>query len=333
MFKLTIKTMVTLATVALLLATSIAWLSPNNVKKVVIATTTSLYDTGLLKVVEEVFEKKYSNIDLCFISKGTGLALLMASRGDVDAVIVHAPLEELSFMMKGYGVNRKVFAYNSFAILGPSDDPAGIRGLGPTDALKKIVKKGGDSILWVSRGDRSGTHRKEEELWRTTGLRLEELRKKAWLHETGVGMGATLLYAENRGAYLLSDISTYLLYLEEGRISLEALVVGGRELLNVYSIIASNPSRNPHVNFNEAMTFIRFLVSDEGQDLIANFSSKHGKPFLHPAVPLLKEGCGETYLWLIEYAFFNGTECPPEYRYGNYQTFFECRGWLKRLKV
>ena len=287
-------------------------------EKLIVATTTSLYDTGLLDVVEEAFEKKFSQYDISFISAGTGIALQYASRGDADVVLVHAPKLEKKFLEDGYGVNRRIIAYNFFVLVGPQSDPAKISGLNVEEALRKIVEAGrSGKAFWVSRGDNSGTHVKEKTLWVSAGFNPEKLREEPWFLESGAGMGKTLLLANEKDAYTLTDIGTYLKYSKGGLIKLKILVGEDEKLINVYSVIAVNPEKVKNVNFKAAMKFVNFLISDEGQNLIGNFGVKeYGKPLFNPAVKLLKEG-RETPIveWIKGYGFIEGEECPAKYTF------------------
>ncbi|MDH5746655.1 MAG: substrate-binding domain-containing protein [Candidatus Bathyarchaeota archaeon] len=285
-------------------------------EKLVVSTTTSLYDTELLDTIEDQFEAKYS-IDVYFISVGTGLAITHAQRGDADMILVHAPSEELSFLEGGYGVCRKIVAYNFFAIVGPEVDPANIRDLSPIQALSNIVETGrNEDAKWVSRGDDSGTHTKEKGLWTAAGFNWTILRNEKWYVEAGAGMGKTLQVTDNLDAYTLADMGTYLKYYKDGIISLEALVTEGEELLNVYNAIAGNQTKHSGINFDGAITFIKFLISEEGQEIIADFGKDvYGQSLFYPAVDLLKHNTDPTMVqWIKNYAFFNGYECPPEYR-------------------
>lgn len=285
----------------------------------VVSTTTSLYDTGVLDEIEEVFEAKHS-IDLYFISVGTGLAITHAMRGDADMILVHAPTKELSFLEEGYGVNRKIIAYNFFAIVGPDEDPAGIAGTSPKDALTTLVERGrAGEALWVSRGDDSGTHTKEKELWTVAGLDASNLRDEGWYREAGAGMGKALQIAEELDAYTLSDMGTYLKYRTDGLISLEICVGEGEELINVYSALAVNTESNDDANFNDANTFMEFLISDEGQTIFDIYGVDiYGRALFNPAVQLLTTNSdGTTASWIAKAAFFDGSECPDEYRTGN----------------
>ena len=284
-------------------------------KKLVISTTTSLYDTELLDTIEDQFEAKYP-IDVYFISVGTGLAITHAQRGDADMILVHAPSKELTFLESGYGTCRKIVAYNFFAIVGPEADPANIKDLSPTQALSNIVNAGRNKgAKWVSRGDDSGTHIKEKGLWTVARVDWSTLRDESWYVEAGAGMGKTLQVADNLDAYTLADIGTYLKYHKDGIISLKTLVTQGEELLNVYSAIAGNRTKHSHINFDEAITFIEFLISEEGQEIIANFGKDvYGQSLFYPAVNLLKQNTDPTIAqWIRNYAFFDGYECPPEY--------------------
>jgi len=286
-------------------------------RTLVVSTTTSLYDTGLLEAIEKRFEDKYP-IDIYFISVGTGVAIQHAQRGDADVILVHAPSKELAFLKGGYGVNRKIIAYNFFVIVGPPSDPAGIKGLNLKEALIRIVNAGrAGKASWVSRGDESGTHTKEKELWAYAGFNWTQLKEeRSWFIESGSGMGKTLLIADEKGGYTLSDIGTYLKYFKDGRIHLEALIGEDEKLINVYSVIAVNPSKVQGVNFEDAVIFIKFLISDECQSLIENYKKDvYGRSLFYPAVKLLKENTNpEIAQWIRNYAFFNGSECPSQYR-------------------
>lgn len=287
-------------------------------RRLVVSTTTSLFDTGVLDEIEEAFEAGHP-IDLRFISAGTGLAIQHAKRGDADVILVHAPSRERAFLEEGYGVCRKIIAYNFFAIVGPGGDPAGIRGLPPVEALARLVEKGrAGEAVWVSRGDDSGTHSKERTLWEAAGYGWEGLRDEAWYRESGTGMGKTLLISEELGAYTLTDVGTYLKYSKEGLVSLEVQVGEGDLLLNVYSAIATSPTVNPDVNFEDAVTFIKFLVSDEGQAIFDGYGSEaYGESLFSSYVDLLREGRSPAIVeWIEGYAFIGGSECPPEYRAG-----------------
>jgi len=307
----------TLAIILIISATfTTYYLGEASRRRLIISTTTSLYDTGLLEEIEEKFESQYP-IDLYFISVGTGQAIEHAKRGDADLILVHAPSTEWAFLTSGYGVCRKIIAYNFFVIVGPPEDPAGIEGQSVKDALTRIVNSGREGeALWASRGDGSGTHLKEKALWALAGFNWTEIRRENWYIKSGTGMGKTILIADEMGAYTLSDIGTYLKYYGDGRINLQVMVSKEKALLNVYSVIAVNPKQIHDVNFEDAITFIKFLTSEECQNLIANFKKEtYGENLFYPAVRLLKESPNSTIAqWIKEFAYFNGTECPQEYR-------------------
>lgn len=288
--------------------------------RLIVSTTTSLYETGFLDELKSKLESRYPAMNVSFISQGTGLAIQTAMRGDADMILVHDPAREYQFMKGGYGVNRKIVAYNFFVIVGPPEDPAGIRGMSSVDALKQIRSAGLEGkLVWISRGDDSGTHSKEKSLWKVGGFDSTQLRKEAWYLEAGSGMTATLKLANEKSGYTLTDIGTYLLNFNNYNIELVKLVESGKNLLNVYSVIAGNP-KNPNMtraNFEGSMQLIRYIVSDEGQGLFANFGvSKYGEPLFKPYINLVKsQSDPELIGWIHDSAFFDGSECPQEFRY------------------
>jgi len=291
-------------------------------QKLVVATTTSLYETGLLDEIEEHFEQKYP-IDLCLISVGTGIAIQFAQRGDADMLLVHSPPQEIKLLQDNYGTNRKIIAYNFFQIVGPNDDPAQIEGLSITEALSKIVSTGRNShAIWISRGDNSGTHIKEKALWNAAGFNWALLRDETnWFKETGSGMGKTLIVANELEAYTLTDIGTFLAYSQDMSNlvpNLRTLVSQEAELINVYSAIAVNKTTNSNANFEAATNFTKFLISKEGQQIIENYGiSAYGQPLFYPAVELLKNNTAPIAQIIKEYSYFDDSECPPQYRYGH----------------
>ena len=300
--------------------------------RLIVSTTTSLYETGFLDTLKTKFEAKYSNMNVSFISQGTGLAIQTAMRGDADMLLVHAPSQEYPFLKGGYGVNRKIVAYNFFVIVGPSEDPAGIKGKSPSDAFKAIRSAGlNGTAIWVSRGDSSGTYTKEVSLWKAVGLDVKQLIKEKsrqeqpWYLEAASGMTATLKVANEKRGYTLSDTASYLLNFNNHNIDLVKLVEGGKSMLNVYSAIADDP-RNANMtktNFDGSMQLIKYLASDEGQQLFADYGvSQYGKPLFGPYLKLLQTksdplGNDPTQLiqWISDYAFFEGSECPQQFRY------------------
>jgi len=303
-------------------AISYAYFSTQSKPKehLIVSTTTSLYETGFLDILKYDFEKKYPSINVSFISQGTGLAIQTAMRGDADMMLVHDAARELKFLKDGYGVNRKVIAYNFFVIVGPKEDPANVKGLSPLEAFKRIKESGEKKgAMWVSRGDDSGTHAKEKSIWKTAGFDATNLRKMDWYLEAGSGMTATLKMADEKGAYTITDLGTYLMNYNKKNIKLEIIVEAGKDTLNVYSVIANNPKKTEVAksNFDASMKFIKFVVSDEGQALFDNFGKKeYGQPLFAPYVKLLKSGSNaELIQWIKQQAYFDGTECPQEYRY------------------
>jgi len=232
-----------------------------------VATTTSLYDTGIWDYLEPYFEQEYG-VELDILYAGTGIALEYGKRGGVDVVTIHDKAREEAFVSEGYGVERVPFAYNYFLIVGPESDPAGIKGISPEDAFKKLLET--QSVSFVSRGDDSGTHGKEKAIWAEAGYDYEIVRQAGdWYIEAGRGMGPTLLMASEKEAYTLTDIGTYLSY--KRQIGLVPIVDKGGILLNVYSVIACNPEKNPKVNYEMASNLVNFLTSPEIQELIGNY--------------------------------------------------------------
>ena len=234
-----------LATI-IVVAGTLAYFNYFSKRRLFISTTTSLYDTGLLDLIEVDYEATH-NVDLNILAVGTGIAIQHAKNGDADIVLVHSPSVELSFLEDKYGVNRKIIAYNFFTIVGPADDPAQISGKTAVEALFNIVQYGenmpdqsGESQIWVSRGDNSGTNSKEKSLWIAAGYDYEDLADEVWFASTGQGMGATLTVTDQKSAYTLSDIGTYLKFYSDGNIALDSLVLEERPLLNVYSVMAVN---------------------------------------------------------------------------------------------
>jgi len=235
-----------------------------------VATTTSLYDTGLWRYLEPMFEEKYE-VEMDIMYAGTGIALEYGRRGDVDVITVHSKAREEQFIAEGYGVQRVPFAYNYFLIAGPAADPAGIKDLSPEEACQKLMETGNGSF--ISRGDDSGTHSKEKAIWEKAGFDYEAVREAGeWYIEVGRGMGPTLLMASEKQAYTLTDMGTYLTY--KGKLELVPIIDKGAILLNVYSAIAVNPEKNPKTNIGMANNLISFLTSTEIQKLIGNYGVK-----------------------------------------------------------
>jgi len=296
--------------------------------RLIVSTTTSLYESGLLDYLKTQYESRYPNYNVSFISQGTGLAIQTAMRGDADMILVHAPSSELPFLTGGYGVNRKIIAYNFFIIVGPKSDPAGIAGKNATAALKAIKAAGEQGkAVWASRADGSGTYTKEAALWKAAGFSATALAKESWYLSTGSGMTATLRVADQKLGYTLSDTATYLVNLKNQNINLANLVNKGRDLLNVYSAIADNPN-NPNMtksNFQGSMQFIRFLASADGQGVIAKFGMDTvGQTLFGSYLQLIQSQTDtlntgvpvpQLVSWIQSYAFFSGSECPSQFQY------------------
>jgi tungstate transport system substrate-binding protein len=241
---------------------------------VILATTTSTQDSGLLDVLVPLFEKK-TGYTVKTIAVGTGQSLALGDRGEADVVLVHAPKLELEYLAKGNLTNRRLVMHNDFILVGPPADPAGIRGLKKAaDALKKIAQRG---ARFVSRGDNSGTHTTERSLWKVAGI----APKGSWYIESGQGMGATLAIASEKGAYTLADRATYLAFRK--RIQLAILLEGDAPLLNIYHVMQVNPARHRKVNAAGGKALADFLVSPEAQEVIRTFGvEKYGQPLFFP---------------------------------------------------
>ncbi|HET8576763.1 MAG TPA: substrate-binding domain-containing protein, partial [Methylomirabilota bacterium] len=221
---------------------------------VILSTTTSTQDSGLLDVLVPMFERK-SGVTVKTISVGTGQALALAARGEADVVLVHAPALEKKYLADGRLLNRRLVMYNDFVILGPPNDPARIKGLGSAaEAMKRIAERG---ARFASRGDRSGTHLLELALWKAAGVE----PRGAWYIESGQGMGQTLGIADDRRAYTISDRGTYLAY--SRHLGLVALVEKDRPLLNLYSVVEVNAANGPRVNVAGGKAFAEFMLSPE----------------------------------------------------------------------
>lgn len=274
-----------------------------------ISTTTSLYDTGLLEEMEKIFEEMYK-VEVHTVSGGTGIAIQYGERGDVDLILVHDVARERKFIEEGYGLSRTCFAYNYFIIVGAEDDPAGIAGMNASEAMKTIMARGIESpdlVKFVSRGDDSGTHAREKLLWKSAGLDYEEvISSGSWYVDAGKGMGPTILMANEKAAYTLCDTSTFAAF--RAKLDLAPLIESDDVLLNVYSAIPVSPAVHSSVNCEMAAKFVNLLVSEEGQDLIAEYGTETiGKPLFSPArgncdllgcsgdecaMPLAEDACG-----------------------------------------
>jgi tungstate transport system substrate-binding protein len=243
-------------------------------KTLILATTTSTKDTGLLDELLPAFKKKYG-ITVKPIAVGTGEALKMGERGDADVLLVHAPASEEKFMSAKHGTVRKQVMYNYFVIIGPKKDPANIRRApSAAEAFKRIAAK---KLTFVSRGDDSGTNKKELDLWKKAGVKAEG----DWYLKTGQGMAATIRIANEKQAYTLADEGTFLV--QKKNIDTVLLYQYHKDLYNQYSAIAVNPNKSKKINKKGAQSFIAYLTSKSGQKLIGNFGvKKYGKPLFVP---------------------------------------------------
>ncbi|MFA4875817.1 MAG: substrate-binding domain-containing protein [Methanoregula sp.] len=251
----------------------------------VIATTTSLYDTGLLDYLQPMFEKQY-NTKLKITSQGTGKAIELAKKGDADVLLVHSPSQELAFMNSGNGINRRSFASNSFMIVGPANDPAGIKGMTPENAFKTLYLKGMNKtagVAFVSRGDGSGTHSAEQKIWTNDKYNYTTQIQKSgnWYVEAGKGMGETLQMASEKGAYALTDEGTYLAYKKD--LNLAPIITDGASLLNIYSVMTVYNDKQPVDKIQSANNFVNFLIDPATQTAIGSYGvDKYGKALFIP---------------------------------------------------
>jgi tungstate transport system substrate-binding protein len=244
-------------------------------KSIILATTTSTQDSGLLDVLIPAFEKDSGYI-VKTISVGSGQALAMGEKGEADVLLVHSPDAEKKIVELGFAVNRRLVMHNDFVIVGPSRDPARIRGLkSAKEAFKKIAEAHG---LFFSRGDNSGTHVLETKLWKTAGLNVEGQK---WYKQTGLGMGQTLNVSAEKQAYTLTDRGTYLSL--KKTLGLDILVEGDPSLLNVYHVMEVNRAKWPKVNSEGGKAFADFIVSSKAQEIIGTFGvDKFGSPLFFP---------------------------------------------------
>ena len=243
-------------------------------KNVILSTTTSTQDSGLLDVLVPLFEKQTA-YSVKTVSVGTGQALALAAKGDADVALVHAPSLEKQYVSEGKLLNRRLVMYDDFVIIGPKDDPAKVRSTkSVVEALKRIEQA---KASFVSRGDNSGTHVLEKSLWKSAGVK----PKGAWYIEAGQGMGATLGIANERNAYTITDRGTYLAFRK--RVTLPILIQGDKELLNIYSVMEVNPANGPRINSAGGKAFADFMVAPQTQKVIGTFGvEKFGQSLFIP---------------------------------------------------
>ncbi|MCW3489189.1 substrate-binding domain-containing protein [Dethiobacter alkaliphilus] len=240
--------------------------------RILLATTTSTYDSGLLNYLLPSFEKLHG-VDVQVVSLGTGQALEVGKNGDVDLVLVHAREAELAMVHQGHYVDRHDIMYNDFIVAGPDSDPAGLRQL--TDIEEVFAAIAGQQVPFISRGDESGTHVKEKALWQKAGIS----PRGDWYVDTGAGMGDTLRMADEMEGYILTDRATFLSM--QDRLELAIVFEGAEELLNQYGVMAVNPDNYSGINYQGAMQLIEYLISEDGQKMISKFKP-YGETLFFP---------------------------------------------------
>lgn len=242
-------------------------------EKVIVATTTSTVDSGLLDILQPEFEKKYG-YKLTIVSVGSGQAMVMAEAGEADALLVHSPGDEKRIEEAGVVVNRKLVMHNDFLLIGPADDPAKIKGKQTEEAFKNIATT---RALFISRGDGSGTHKKELSIWEKAGVK----PSGAWYQETGSGMGQTINIAAEKGGYTLTDRATYLAQKKNN--DLQIIIEGEAALLNIYHVMQVNPEKFDKVNAEGGKDFVEFMVAADTQKIIEDFGKdKFGQSLFIP---------------------------------------------------
>jgi tungstate transport system substrate-binding protein len=273
--------------IGLLIALALVWFSAKSYgqqRSIILSTTTSTQDSGLLDVLVPLFEKQ-TGYSVKTVSVGTGQALALAAKGDADVALVHAPELENKYVAEGKLLNRRLVMYNDFVIIGPKEDPAKIRAARTAEASLKAIAQTKSSF--VSRGDNSGTHVLEKSLWKQAGIE----PKGSWYIEAGQGMGATLGIANERNGYAITDRGTYLAYAK--RVTLPILVEGDKALLNVYSVMEVNPANGPRINSVGGKAFADFMVAPQTQKVIQSYGvEKFGQPLFVPVAGKKEEELG-----------------------------------------
>ena len=259
-------------------------------KNVILSTTTSTQDSGLLNVLVPLFEKQ-TGYSVKTVSVGTGQALALAAKGDADVALVHAPSLEKQYVAEGKLLNRRLVMYNDFVIIGPKKDPAKVRSSKSASGALKAIEQA--KVSFVSRGDNSGTHILEKSLWKAAGIE----PKGSWYLEARQGMSATLGIANERNAYTLIDRGTYLALRNKvsplrNRVSLQILIEGDRALLNIYSVVEVNPANGPRINSIGGKAFADFMVAPETQNVIRNFGKKFGQSLFIPVAGKKEDDLG-----------------------------------------
>jgi tungstate transport system substrate-binding protein len=241
------------------------------------ASTTSTQNSGLFDYILPIFKKK-TGITVDVVAVGTGAAIEIGKRGDADVVFVHAKQLELKALEEGYFVNRHDVMYNDFVIIGPPDDPAAIKGLKSAVVAFRKIARGGHTF--VSRGDRSGTNIKELAIWKEAGI---DPKGQKWYLEVGQGMEKTERIANEKSAYTLTDRGTWLATMDKDRLDMTVLLAGDPILFNQYGVMVANPAKYKHVKYREAMEFVNWLISNEGQRTIASYKRKGNQLFFPDA--------------------------------------------------
>jgi tungstate transport system substrate-binding protein len=236
----------------------------------ILSTTTSTQDSGLLDVLIPLFEK-HAGYKVKTIAVGSGASMTMGERGEADVLLVHAPDSEVKFVAGGHGINRQLVMHNDFIIIGPSADPAKIKGAKIVkDAFQKLAAA---KALFISRGDNSGTHQQELKIWKNASV---DPTKESWYQQSGQGMGATLNIATEKAAYTISDRATYLA--NKSKLALDVLVEGDKDLLNIYHVMQVNPNKSAKINATGAKAFVDFIIAKDTQDIIGKFGvDKYGQ--------------------------------------------------------
>jgi tungstate transport system substrate-binding protein len=278
--------------VALIIVTALVVLGATGVfaapkqRNIILATTTSTQDSGLLDKLIPIFEKE-TGYFVKTIAVGSGQAMKMGEKGEADVMLVHSPDAEKKFIEQGYGINRRLVMHNDFLIVGPGADPAKIKGVkSSADALKKIASA---NALFMSRGANSGTHAKEKTLWKKAGINPDGQK---WFQETGLGMGQTLNVAAEKKGYTLTDRGTYLAI--QKNLGMEILTEGDAALLNIYHVIEVNSAKWPKANAEGAKAFSDFMVSNSTQNIIKTFGvDQYGSPLFFPDAGKKAEDLGK----------------------------------------
>jgi len=242
---------------------------------IICASTTSAENSGLFNRILPLFEKK-TGIKVKVVARGTGAAIEMGKRGDADVAFVHAKEQELKAVEEGFFVNRHDVMYNDFVIIGPNDDPAKVKGIKSTvEAFKKISA----ASQFVSRGDNSGTHTRELSIWKKAGI---EPKGQKWYLEVGQGMEKTQRIANEKRAYALTDRGTWLATRDKNKLEMMIVHEGNPTLFNQYGVMAVNPEKHKHVKYKEAMEFVNWIISKEGQQAIASVKDSLGNQLFYP---------------------------------------------------